>query len=314
MTLDLSRWSPSLTAFAEWLEDEDTSAAKQWSKRLKSADTPQAESAVAEAVVWDFIGCRCDAIHLAEDPGRGGVDFECVAGGTSFLVEVTNISIQAAADASKMPDTKLFKGYYGLLTARIRQKVRRKLEQAQNVQTKHPLLVAVTTLHQNASRSCVDRRAVEFAMSSPPSITSAWNPETGMSEGDLYQSTDLRQSVFLSPIPILGPDGKAIAQAKYQPISGFLLGGFGLEPRDVRMYGGLNPEAVRPFDALLFPDIPFCSFRTWPVSTSFEFSWSISEEAEERPRQQACEKRLRAAGLGGLHDEVREEIRRRSSE
>ena len=138
MTLDLSRWSPSLTAFAEWLEDEDTIAAKLWSKRLKSADTPQAESAVAEAVVWDFIGCRCDAIHLAEDPGRGGVDFECVAGGTFFLVEVTNISIQAAADASKMPDTELFKGYYGLLTWVTLCSGRRGIARAPGLASHHP--------------------------------------------------------------------------------------------------------------------------------------------------------------------------------
>lgn len=309
MALDLSPWSPALIAYAGWLEAENGVAAKNWSKRLKSSESSKAEGAVAEAVVKDFIGCRCDATHLAEHPDTGGVDFEFVANGTSFLVEVTNLSIQAAADASKMPDKESLVEYYALLTARIRQKVRGKLEQAQKI--KHPLLIAVTTLHQNASRACVDRRAVEFAMGSTPRITMDWNPDTGMSEGEPYQSTDLAQSVFLSPKPILGPDGQPIAQARYQPIYGFLLAGFGVNPSAVRMYGGLNPEAKRPFDAKLLSDIPFCFFSAWPVSTSLAFSWTISEEAEEKPRQEATERRLRGTVLGQLADEVREEIRRR---
>ena len=144
-------------------------------------------------------------------------------------------------------------------------------------------------------------------MSSPPKITSKWNPQTGESEGDLYQSTDLSGSVFLSPRPVPGPDGEPIAHAKYQPISGFLLGGFGLNPSDVRVFGALNPEAIRPFDPELLPDVPFCSFKEWPVTTSIEFTWTITEVEERAKSQQATEERLRAAGLGELVDEIKRE-------
>lgn len=308
MAFDFKRWAASLTAFAEWLEAENKTAAQNWSRRLKSTQCHQIEGAVAEAVIWDYIRSRCDSARLAEVPGEGGVDFEFGVEGNQFLVEVTNILIEAATDASCMPDGEPFSGNYNLLTKNIRQKVRNKLTQARN-QSDHPLLVAVTTLHRNAGRACVDRLAVEFAMGSPPKITSKWNPHTGASEGDWYQSTDLSQSVFLSPTPVPGPDGELVAQAKYQPISGFLLGGFGLNPRDVRVFGALNPEATHPFDSKLLPDVPFCSFKEWPVTSSIEFTWTITEEQERATSQRAVERRLRAAGFGELVDDIRREAR-----
>ena len=306
MMKDLTLWAPSLTAFAKWMEEENRAAAEIWSGRLKSSQSYQVESAVAEAVVWDYISNRSDSVWLEEIPGVGGVDFGFSVASNQFLVEVTNISSEAATDATKMPDRELFKGNYCLLTKNIRQKVRNKLGQARK-RSDHPLLVAVTTLHENASSTCVDRRAVEFALGSPPRITWKWNPQTGESEGDAYQSTDLSQSVFLSPTPILGPDGDPIAQAKYQPISGFLFGGFGLNPKNVSVFGALNPEATNPFDPKLLPDIPFCSFKEWPVTASIDFTWTITEAEERAKSQKACEERLLAAGLGELVDEIRRE-------
>ncbi len=148
-------------------------------------------------------------------------------------------------------------------------------------------------------------------MGSPPHITGNLNPETGEVEGDLYQSTDLTQSVFLSPHPINGADGSPIAQAKYQPISGFLIGGFGLDSRNVRVLGALNPEASRPFDPTMLPDIPFCSFREWPVTMEIGFEWTISENEEREREQQAAEGRLRASGHGERLDAIGQEIKRR---
>lgn len=312
MTLDLQKWAPSLTAYVKWLAIQNKTAAKQWSNRLKSSQSDQTESAVAEAVMWDYIVSRCESVRLADLPGQGGVDFEFSVNGKQFCVEVTNISIAAATNASRMPDQDSSNGYFSLLTQRIRQKVRNKLTQSRK-QTAHPLLVAVTTLHQNASCLCVNRSAVEFAMSSPPKITMRFNPQKGESEGEPYQSTDLSQSVFLSPTLLLGPDGEQIVQAKYQPISGFLLGGLGLEPQNVHVFGALNPEAAHPFDPPLLPDIPFCSFKRWPVSTSIEFDWTITEEEERTRHQEAAEKRLRAAGFGNMVDEVKREAREASA-
>ena len=292
---DLRRWAPSLTAFAKWLSAESEPAVKNWSRRLNSTDADQVEGAVAEAVVWDFIRGRCDSARLNDAAGTGGVDFEFVSGGQPFLIEVTNISTRAASDASGMPDTELSTGFYGLLTKQIRSKVRRKLKQAQRRQD-HPLLVFVTTLHWNASRACIIHTAVEFAMGSPPEITGRYNPDTGEVEDDLYQSTKLKQSVFLTPQPVLSQNGDPMVQAKFQPISGFLVGGFGLEPREVRVLGGLNPEATCPFDPAILPDVPFCSFREWPAADHIDFDWTITEEEYRLRRARAAERRLRAAG------------------
>lgn len=308
---DLHRWAPTLTAYADWLPAQSQAIAKGWSRRLNSAQAYDVEGAVAEASVWDFIGCRCDSSRLAETPGDGGLEFEFVISGAPFLVEVTNISIESASKASGMPDGNPFSGNYGLLTGNIRPKVRRKFRQARQ-RSDLPVLVAVTALHSNSSRACVDRRAVEFAMGSPPSITGRFNPETGVIEGDLYQSTDLTQSVFLSPSPVLGPDGVPAAQARFQLISGFLLAGFGLGPKQVSVLGGLNPEAARPFDPSILPDVPFCSFREWPATTKIAFRWTITEDEEREREFRAAEHRLRATGHGALLDGIREEAARRT--
>jgi len=310
MAIDLQQWARPLSAFADWINTHNYSAAGTWARRLNSPNVETVEGAVAEAVIWDFIGTRCESTRLNDMPGTGGVDFEFTAQNQTFLVEVTNISTDAASAASGMPNidpSKSF-GFYGLLTKQIRQKVRRKLDQVQK-QSKHPVLVAVTTLHHNASRACVDRRAFEFAMGSPPSIAFNWNPDTGAVEGKLYESTDLSQSVFLSPHPILGSDGAPVAQAKYQPISGFLIGGFGLSPSNVRVFGGLNPEALRPFDPAILPDIPFCSFREWPATSHVNFQWTISQQDEDEQERRARERRLRASGLGEFVDAIQQRKR-----
>lgn len=314
MTLDLSPWHTSINAYADWLSDEDKTAATKWSQRLRSPQPDKVEGAVAEALIYDYIGCRVDSVHLTDRPGVGGLDFEFAKGDVRFLVEVTNLSIDAVTKASGMPDTDSFNtGFYGLLTDRIRQKVRNKLKQAKN-QSQYPLLVAVTTLHWNASCVCINRKAVEFAMNSPPNITSKWNPNTGESEGEPYQSTDLSRSVFLSPTPVLGPDGEPVAQARYEPISGFLLGGFGLRPPDAHVFAGLNPEARIPFDPSMFPDVPTCFFAEWPVSTELKLEWTISEEEGKAKSLEAAERRLRADGLGNMLDELKREARSRNSQ
>lgn len=277
MTMDFKRWASSLTAFAEWIGVEDYQAGLKWSSRLGSGNDESAGSAVAEAVAWDYISSRSDSVRLNDKLGIGGVDFEFSVDGYTYLVEVTNISTEAASTASGMPDEERSSGYYGLLTKNIRQKVRGKLRQAR-CQSQYPLLVFVTTLHRNASCSCINHGAVEFAMGSPSRITGEFNPSTGEVEGDLYESTDLAQSVFLTNRLLYEPDGLPIAQAKYQPISGFLLGGFGLSGKDVSVLGALNPEATRPFNPDALPDIPFCSFQTWPAKEMLAFSWNVSEE------------------------------------
>lgn len=310
--MDFRQWALSLDAFSKWLARVDAEAQERWLRAINGKSRAAAEGAVAEAAVWDYLACVCDSVRLAESPGTGGVDFEFVANGHTFVVEVTNISTDAATRVTGMEDQDQFQGYYGLLTSRIRRKIRGKFRQARR-EVDHPVLVAVTTLHRNASISCVNRTAIEFAMGSPPRITGDLDPVTGEVEGDLYQSTNLKESIFLSPHPVLGPDGVPIANARFEPIAGFLVGGFGVEAKAVSVLGGLNPSALRPFDPSILPHVPFCEFAKWPVTDSMAFRWTISERAEREASRGAAERRLRAAGHGDFLDRTRHEIARRPS-
>ena len=275
-----------------------------WQRRLKERDQSQRESAVAEAVMWDFLVSRTDEVCLVEIPGTGGVDFGFAVAGESFCVEVTNISIEAATRATGLQERPSVNGFHKLLTKSVRSQVRQKLQQVRTTQC--PTLVAVTTLHSTASVICISHPAIEKVMGSPPRITGNFNVTSGEVEGDLYQTTDLQTSVFLSPHPILGPDGEPIVQAKFQPISGFLLCGFGVAPHHGQVLGGLNPEAKYPFDPRLLADVPFCSFGTWPARDSINFEWTITKEELARREQCAATRRLESdPEFHGLAREIR---------
>ncbi len=60
---DLSRWSPSITQYADWLVADSRVDAKEWEHRINSRDLPKVEGAVAEALAWDYIGNRVDRIR-----------------------------------------------------------------------------------------------------------------------------------------------------------------------------------------------------------------------------------------------------------
>lgn len=129
MHVDLRRWAPSLTAFSQWLEKQSHVAAREWSGRLNSNAGEKVEGAVAEAAAWDYFTCRVDSVRLADEPGTGGVDFEFMNNGKSFLIEVTNMSTETCTEMCGFSDTEIKAGSYGLLTEKIRHKVRGKFEQ-----------------------------------------------------------------------------------------------------------------------------------------------------------------------------------------
>lgn len=292
-------WKQTIADFESWIRAKDDVKAREWRRRLDSQESAKAESAIAEAGVWRYLLDRADTIWPGESTKRGGMDFRVSNGASQYFVEVTNISIGAATKACKMPHGKLFKGHHGLLTSRIRQKVRKKLKQSRQ-ESELPVLVAVTTLHSNASTICIHHMAVEFAMGSPPSITGHYNSTTGMTEGDIYQSTDLSCSVFLTPCLHRNSDGQPIATAKFEPISGFLLVGLGNGDGCVNIYGALNPEASRPFNHTLLSGVPFCRFKQWPAAESISFRWTITPEEEIATRVAEARQRLIDAGAGDL--------------
>lgn len=288
---DAELWRPALVAYVRWLGQQSGSAQRMWCKHLNARDDPMAEAAVAEAVVWDYLATFCDEVWLNEVAGVGGADFLCRVGDKQFVVEVTNLSIGKTARDSGLPHTDRHSGGYGLLTQAVRGKVQRKFKQA-NAENKLPVLVVVSTLHWNASISCVRRHAIEALMTSTPMLTMDIDMRTGR-VADEYQATDLRHSVFLSEQVLYDAQGKPIVRAEFEPISGFIVAGMGARPPDVNMFGGLNPGAVRPFDVSLLPQIPFCKFDPWPPADGvLSLSWSVTEEEEQEKEQAERLRRL----------------------
>lgn len=291
-------WADSIRKFADWLAHSDLTAAKKWSKRLRSSDDSQAEGAIGEAVAWSYLSSRCDRIELGDIPGVGGPDFICHFGESRFAVEVQVMLRAVASEKSGLPDTDLHRGWYSKLTKQIRDRVRTKHDQAATVNI--PVLVFVITLHWNASHACFRRDDVESVMSSSPQISWKWSPETGESVGDPYQSVRLKDSAFLSPKRTEGDSIVGVCPS----ISGFLLGGFGVEAQSVRVYGGLNPVAEYPFDPACLSDIPFCSFARWPVNETIQLEWTITAEQEDRAELAAVRKRLIENGAGRFLEEL----------
>jgi hypothetical protein len=294
----------------KWLESRDRQTTQQWCKKLRSSEQDKIEGAVAEALVWDYLACRTDSVKLIDKSGAGGVDFCFTVQDTDFLIEVTNISIEAATRFSKLPDREIRSGYHSLLTRKIRSKVRNKLQQSRNAPDM-PLLIAVSTLHRNASISCCTRLGVEFAMSSPPKATIDFNVKTGDATGEVYETTDLQHSVFLHRTDDVNRD---VAANGHKTISGFLLAGFGVQPEHVEMLGGLNPEAVSPFDPNLLPNEPFCFIDPWPAKEAIALNWTISEEEMQAKKQRAAEKSLRESGLWDLMQSLKNNLNTNSDQ
>ncbi len=262
-------WIVVVADFERWLSNAGKGPLALWRRRAKATDLSQSEGAVAEALVWKFLTDQGQDVRLFDRLNQGGPDFEIQCGQSRALIEVTNISVSAATRATGMVDRIPHNGGYGMLTVPLQRKVRKKVEQATGDHGL-PVLIWVTTLHWNASRHC-DRLAVEWAMTSSPQLSQDLEAESLEPVGDLNESTDLANAVFLFQdrrLPIV------TVEAGFGAISGFVLAGLGLYPYSSRFYGGLNPIAVHQFDTVMLPTIPFCRVAPWPTSDSIGLNWS----------------------------------------
>lgn len=197
----------SIACYSAWLGRQNSKAYKNWRALLSGSNVEQQEGAVAEAVAWDFLAVHTEEnVWSFEDASSGGPDFLFEGTGNRFVVEVTNVSRQAATSASGMDPDRPFSGCYSLVTQKLQDKVFHKERQLQRVTQSIPRLVFVTTLHPNVSTSCFRRHGVECAMTSEPAITMDWNPATGEAVGEFYNSTDLARSVFLHASGLVDTD------------------------------------------------------------------------------------------------------------
>jgi hypothetical protein len=243
-------------------------ALANWEARLKQDDPEQCESAVAEALILNVFFPMVNDIQVAEDPAAGGMDFFCKTSAGQFHLEVTNISRAQAANASGFPiefTPNQGMAYFEPLTRTVLNKIRGKARQASLGEG--PSIVLVSTLHYQVSASCFRPRYVEYLLTSRPKITGNWDSRLGEVVGDLYQATDLRQSIMVKPETL---------QAARRSVSAVICAGLGIAKP--HLYGVLHPDAARPFNPRLLPRIPFARFREWPLRDHADVDWILDKE------------------------------------
>lgn len=267
---DLRRWAPSIEAYAEWIDRADFTRAAEWCHRLRSADG--AEGAVAEAVAWDWLIHRVDKLEATATTNDKTADFECHQAGTSFYVEVTNISRHTMTTDTHLEDsaTNPYRAEPRRYTPpfdRLRQSILRKVKKGES--SRCPYLVLVTTLHGQGSRCMQDSRVVEAVLHSQTSICGRIDSR-GDAIGQPVIATDLKRSAFTAT--------QAVTSVRHC-VSGALFGPFGLYPKGVDVFGLLHPEPLHAFSPTLLPDVRFCRFAQWPPSSGrVDVEWVQDEQ------------------------------------
>ena len=245
--LNVQTCSRLIDGHRDWLSSFDDHYLRKWDDRF--AADPQA--AICEAEVRQLLSDHTVRVHLNEDPACGGPDFLCTKNDTHFYVEVAAASMAAVRDSTGLDTVLSDRGCpFDLLTRKIRAAVRGKTAQLQECEW--PAILAISTLHQEASQRHVINWSIEDSLTGSPSI---------VSNGD---ATDLRDAVFLRGTP----EG---IEYMARPISAILVCGFGTQPAVVA--GMLHPAPVRPFERELLSNIPFCRLRDEYLAGILRVDW-----------------------------------------
>ena len=252
----------------------DSSAGQDFASRLRSKrNLKKVESAIGEAVAWEYLKHRVDTIEAVEPvQGARTPDFRCTSSGSPFFVEVQVITTETVTKWTGLdahPTGPRPFGPVGTWARKFQGKLSRKT--TQGVDTPIPRLVFFLTLHAEATLSRCTKHDVEEVMHSSSFIASPFNPSTGEG-GAAFHAVDFHHSAFTN---------RSLSPMR-EPISGFLVGGFGYFPNHTRVFGGINPDASHPFDPSWLPSVPLASFAAWPLPESGEvhFHWSRADDGD----------------------------------
>ncbi|MAO20002.1 MAG: hypothetical protein CMJ25_04550 [Phycisphaerae bacterium] len=240
--------SESIAAFDVWLAKQNRVTHSQWQKRIKSTDSGTSEGAIAEAVVFDYLACRCESVSLNEDPSTGGPDLLFEHHGHKFLVEVTNLSIETVTRSTGLThhlDPQSGFQYYGLLTKNIYRKCRNKTPQVSR--RNHPAVLFVTTLHFQASAICIGKLEACHFLWGTEKLSAPFDAESGETVGSVRNVTHFKNSVFF----------REDASFSTRGICALIVGGFGLVPPDANIFGILHPKPPLSFDPSWIPHVEF---------------------------------------------------------
>jgi hypothetical protein len=208
-----------------------------------------ADSAVAEAVVYSLLRAERLEPVVAEVLGSGGPDFLCLHGTPrAFFVEATSLEAEAIVERSSWPNEIAEQGvWFSEVTRNLCNKASQKARQLSGLP--HPRVLVVCSTHIGAG-VLLGPLAAEDLMT--PDLRLA--PRPGMTRDDAERIADLSISPFL-----LVRDGELVPIRR--SISAILLVSIGGE--DSGVVGMLHPAPVVPLDYTKMQRVPFLRL-VWP--------------------------------------------------
>ncbi len=242
-----------ITEHREWLQKFGNERLKKWEDLLKS----NPEGAICEASTRKLLSEHRIVVEPYEEPSHGGPDFLCSRKGEVFYTEVTCITKEKVIRKTGLND--IFEGsaehraqYYSLLTEAFKGELCDKASQCSNLNK--PCIVVIGTFHCRAGHCCFGKRGSEDLLTGTSQIAMRYDPVQGKGVGNIYETTDLRDSAFIRFQKSLNGQ----VECARNPISAVLLCSFNPKTEAV---GILHPNPNHCFDRNLMPDIEFVRLR-----------------------------------------------------
>lgn len=244
-----------------WLEPFGDRYLSKWENLMNS----QSEPAICEASTRKLLSDFCIEIKPNEDISRGCPDFLCIKNNKRFYVEATCITREKVTKKTALDDDLEGASYYALLTKTFLSELCNKTPQCSNLNK--PCLVVIGTFHFRAGHCCFGKHAAEDLLTGTPQISMKFDSKQERGVGDIYETTDLRDSAFIR----FHRTFEGQTECARNPISAVLLCNF--KSRPVSAVGILHPNPNNSFDRNLLPKIEFGR-----LSGSYERTGQLSVE------------------------------------
>ncbi len=244
-----------LSLYANFLEKHDMVLAKSWGLRCND----DLEAASCEADAWATLTALGASVTPNKDKNEKGrsVDFLCRVDDKAFYCEVTCITIQTMADytheSHSLENDSRTRGYHTPIEA-VRRECSSKAPQCAN--WNHPTILLVGTYHFQSSRL--------FA----PRTDLAGEYFTGRQDLQWPLSTGGQSLNEPTVINVATGTSSSFVDEQFhsarKSVSAVILAGFGHQPP--KLSGLLHPDAARPLDHSLLPDLVFHTSKADRIS------------------------------------------------
>lgn len=244
-----------------WLSMFSPQYLANWDK-MHNADY---EAAMTEARIREFLQRK----RILVEPNEkltgdcGGPDFQCLAKGKLFYVEVANISIDNATEGFGLKPNESGPCNPAWMAEAIWAKCKGKAVQCGGLDA--PTLIAVGTFHSEAAVSGFRKKELANVLVGKTALGFDVNLAAPGPIDEFHQIASLEKSAFLRPDPASEVDFLRSS------ISGVLCCAVGIYPMKVR--GVLHPASVRPFDCACLPKILFAHVKIDRVSKQLFVEW-----------------------------------------